>query len=160
MSSAVITHSHLIAKNEAVKIWSICGSQYINNKDVLDLLEIHLQESISSFSLNARRVIESMGKSYKFSTQQGCWSRSENMINENVENDLWNCLNSIIHAKKFEIIFEHLPDQYSYIAEDNKVISFIKVSTDRRENVYIDPFSMAYSYMSQVQFQFNETNRT
>ncbi|WP_337076134.1 hypothetical protein [Aeromonas dhakensis] len=151
---SILQNSFDLAKDSAVEIWSLVGAQYINNNDVLHPVELKVQKAISTFSLNARRVLESFDKSKKFGLNHKCWSPSGNIDQSEIELDLWNALNLIVHANSFEVFFEHLPDHLSYISEDNKVISYVQVSTDRRSGIYVDPFSMAYSFLSEVQAHY------
>lgn len=151
---SILQNSFDIAKDSAVEIWSLVGAQYLNNSDVLHPVELKVQTSISTFSLNARRVLESFDKSTKFGLTKKCWSPSGNIHDGKVEKDLWNALNLIVHANSFEVVFEHLPDHLSYISEDNKVVSYVQISTDRRSGIYVDPFSMAYSFLSEVQARY------
>lgn len=151
---SILQNSFDIAKDSAVEIWSLVGAQYINNNEVLHPVELKVQKSISTFSLNARRVLESFDKSTKFGLKNKCWSSSGNIDESKIELDLWNALNLIVHANSFEVVFVHLPDHLSYISEDNKVVSYVQVSTDRRSGIYVDPFSMAYCFLSEVQVRY------
>jgi len=151
---SILQNSFEIAKDSAVDIWAITGAQYVNNPDILHPIELKLQSHISTFALNSRRVLESFDKNTKFQLPNGCWSKSGNIDPSTVESDLWNSLNLIIHAQSLEVIFEHLPDNLSYIAKENNVVSYILLSTDRRKNVHVDPFAIVQSFLSDVQNEY------
>ncbi|HDN9024112.1 hypothetical protein [Aeromonas veronii] len=155
---SIVINSFEISKLDAISIWSICGAQYISNTDVLHPVERGLQGIIGSFALNTRRVLESFDKDTKFLLMQSCWSPSGRINIKDIESDLWNTLKLIVHTSSFEVIFEHLPDHLSYISSENRVITFIKVSTYRRKEVFVYPFSMAYTFLSGVQTKFSAKN--
>lgn len=92
-SMSIVRNSHVIAHKDAIKIWAVCGAQYVNNIDILHSIEIHLQKQISSFALNARRALESFDKNTKFSLKTTCWSLSGNVPEDFIEKDLWSALN-------------------------------------------------------------------
>lgn len=159
MKQRIVHNSSGIATLEAIKIWSICGAQYIDNANMLEQIDLTLQRSISSFALNSRRALERLAKDDKFPLKISCWSRSGDISVDKIETDMWNSINIIIHSCEFETIFESLPNSKSYIESDNKVITFVKISTDKREDVYIDPFSIAYTYISDVKPFFDEKTK-
>jgi hypothetical protein len=84
-----------------------------------------LIEAVSSFALNARRVLESIPERSSIALVQPRWQWVPKAKGEVVE-DLWDSLNRIIHAKRLDVGWEKLPSNISVIAAGAIVIPYIQ----------------------------------
>ncbi len=105
-----------------------------------------LIEAVSSFALNARRVLESIPERLSIALVQHRWQWVPKAKGEVVE-DLWDSLNRIIHAKRLDVGWEKLPSNSSVIAAGAVVIPYIQAETDHRALAFIDPFALAHAFL-------------
>jgi len=147
--SAIKRQSTEIAKEEACRLWAYCGAQYVNDDFLLKEIGHQVLRSISSFSLAARRVLESYPKDHKFSLNSSPWSRGADNQELSLESDLWESLNLVIHARELRVMFGTLTEG-TYVSP-SMVVTHAMVSTDRKADRAIQPFAMAYAFLAHVQ---------
>jgi hypothetical protein len=147
---AITKHSADKAAEEAVVLWSFASTQFPKNNSLLiEEASVCMIEVISTFALNARRVLEYLKNRPIFLLSQKRW-RWEPTKKGEVVSELWDALNRIIHAKRLVVGFESLPDNISVIDGGAVVILYIQAETDRRELAFIDPFALAHAYLYEV----------
>ena len=144
--SAIRNQSFAIAHEEACRLWAYCGAQYFEDDALLNEVSHQILRSLSVFSLNARRVLESFPKVEKFAATSSPWERKTAI--EGFEPDLWESLALAIHASELQVHFAELVEG-TYIPSA-KVVSHASVSTDRKTGRAIFPFAMAYSFLAEV----------
>jgi len=144
--SAIRNQSFAIASEEACRLWAYCGAQYVEDDALLKEIAHQILRSISVFSLNARRVLETFPKETKFAATSSPWSGKTTI--EGLETDLWESLALAIHATDLKVQFSELTEG-TYIA-GAKVVSHASVSTDQKFGRAISPFAMAYSFLANV----------
>jgi hypothetical protein len=146
-SESIVRHSTSRAKEQAVIVWALASAQYPLDHGVIQQeATVLLIESISNFSLNARRALESISGRTGIKLEQPRWRWVPKTEGE-VAGDLWDSLNRIIHARKLEVGWEELPSDASVIAAGAIVVPYIQAETDRRPLAFIDPFAQAHAFL-------------
>ncbi len=149
-SESIIRHSVARATEEAVVPWALASAQYpLDHKVVQNNATVILVEAISSFSLNARRLLEVIPDRPNIQLAQSRWKWVPKTDGELVTN-LWDALNRVIHARKLEVGWEVLPPRVSVIDNGAIVVPYIQAETDRRALAFIDPFSLAHAFLYTV----------
>lgn len=146
------------ASSEAVKLWALTSTQYpFDNRGIQIEAEATIIDVASSFSMNARRAIETLPKELKFPLNAPRWNWQP-ASDRYLVKDLWDSLNQIIHAQELIVGFEKLPDNVSVFDNGAIVVPYILARTDRKELSYIDPFAMSHAYLYQVMPIFYSEN--
>ena len=101
---------------------------------------------MSTFAINARRALEVLPSSAKFTLAQPRWSWSPTTDGELVK-DLWDALNRIIHAQELQVGFEQLPANVGVIDGGSLVVPYVKAATDRKKLAFIDPFALSHAFL-------------
>jgi hypothetical protein len=153
----VITpHSFHRAASCAMTLWSLSSTQFPRgNAVILNYATEEMIENISSFALNARRVLEAMPHTLKYRLEASRW-QTQPTAGHPVVQDFGDALNRIAHAKSIQVGFEQLPNEVSIINGGAVVIPYIFATTDRKEKSYIDPFSLAHAFFYQLYPEFAE----
>lgn len=147
---AIVRHSLDRAAEEAVRLWALGSAQFPKRHGlIVEAARVAIVEAISSFALNARRAIEVLPKSEKFSLGQPRWHWAPARGGE-VVTDLWDALNRIIHARKLEVGFVELPANVSVIDGGALVVPFVQTETDRKASAFIDTFAVSHAFLYQV----------
>ncbi len=128
-AESIIRHSTGRATEEAVVLWALASAQYpVDHRVIQDRATVILVDSVSSFSLNARRVLEGIPDRHQIQLAQPRWKWVPKTNGELVTS-LWDALNRIIHARKLDVGWEALPDSESVIAKGAIVIPYIQAQT-------------------------------
>jgi hypothetical protein len=153
----VITrHSFDRAATCATRLWSLSSTQFPKrNAVILKYASGEMIENISSFALNARRVLEAMPHTLKFRLEASRW-QTDPTAGHPVVQDFRDALNRIVHALSLQVGFEQLPTEVSIIDGGTLVIPYVFATTDRKEKSYIDPFSLAHAFFYQLYPEFSE----
>src|SRR5438093_778638 len=147
----VITrHSFDRAASCATRLWSLSSTQFPQrNAVILNCATEEMIENISSFAVNARRVLEAMPHTSQYRLEASRW-QTHPTAGHPVVQDFRDALNRIVHAVLLEVGFEQLPKEVSIIDGGPVVIPYVFATTDRREKSYIDPFSLAHAFFYQL----------
>jgi hypothetical protein len=153
----VITrHSFDRAASYATRLWSLSSTQFPQrNAVILNCATEEMIENISSFALNARRVLEAMPHTSKYRLEASRW-QTHPTAGHPVVQDFRDALNRIVHAVLLQVGFEQLPKEVSIIDGGAVVIPYVFATTDRKEKSYIDPFSLAHAFFYQLYPEFTE----
>ena len=150
----VTLHSFRRANEEATLLWALSSTQYpLLNEAIQNEATAQMIESLGSFALNTRRVLEQLPKSSNFMLMQGRWNWKP-MTDMKQEIRMWDALNLIIHSNDLEVGFERLPDEAAHVIGGALVIPYVLCKTDRRQKTYIDPFALSHSFFYQVREVF------
>jgi hypothetical protein len=122
---------------------------------ILNYATEEMIENISSFALNARRVLEAMPHTLKYPLKASRW-QAHPTAGHPVVQDFRDALNRIVHAVSLQVGFEPLPEEVSVIDGGAVVIPYVFATTDRKEKSYIDPFSLAHAFFYQLYPEFTE----
>jgi hypothetical protein len=147
MMEPVTEHSLYRAADEAVRLWALSSAQYPKSHPlILRVATTAIVEVMSTFALNARRALEVLPPSVKFTLAQPRWSWAPTTNGELVQ-DLWDALNRIIHAQQLQVGFEQLPVQIAVIDGGALVVPYVKAATDRKKLAFIDPFALSHAFL-------------
>lgn len=156
---AITRHSFERAASNAAMLWSLSSAQFpARNSALIDRATEEMIEAISSFSLNARRVLEVLPRATKYPLVQGRWV-AHPIAGHPVVQDFRDALNRIVHAQLLQVGFEELPLEVSVINGGAVVIPYVFATTDRKEKSYIDPFSLAYAWFYHLHPDFISLHR-
>lgn len=144
---SITRHSIDRASEEAVNLWALASTQFpLNNRLIQEHANTAIIETVSSFSLNARRAMEILPTKVRYPLNEVRWKWKPSIERENVA-DLWDALNRIIHARKLYAGFEKLPSAVSVIDSGGIIVPYIQAETDRKELAFIDPFSLSHAFL-------------
>ncbi len=146
----VITrHSITRATEAAVQLWAFSSTQYPKDELIVEVARTSIIDVVSVFALNARRSLEVLPQSEKFSLRQPRWNWKPTVDGE-VVNDLWEALNRIIHAQNLDVCFELLPAGKPIMDGGSIVVPYIRVATDRKKIAFIDTFALSHAFLYDV----------
>ena len=150
MAQYITIHSFSKAADEAVRLWAYASAHYPKSHQILlDHATRDIVDVISSFSLNARRAMEILPVSLVFTLKQPRWRWDPGQHGE-LLTDFRQACNRIIHARELFVGFEDFPHSDAFINDGTLIVPYVRAATDRFDLVFIDPFSMAYSFMYEV----------
>jgi hypothetical protein len=147
MAGIIIRISIDRASDEAVQLWALASAQYPKDHGlILDATTTTIIEVISAFALNARRALEILPPTARFTLQQSRWDWKVAAGEERVS-DFRDALNRIIHAQQLGVRFvDHAPE-YPALKAGALVVPYIEAATDRKSAAFIDPFALAHAFL-------------
>jgi hypothetical protein len=117
------------------------------------MLQRHVEQEVTdtaiAFAVHVRRILDNRNIHMQFALDDPYWqwAPAQNMTKVAVLRD---ALNRIVHATKFTVGFERLPDHAHKIAGGAICVLYLKTETDRREESLIDVFSLAACFYHRV----------
>lgn len=137
------------ASAAAVRIWAMASAQYPERHgELCGRLQATVVDDVSTFAVNARRVIEWLGNP-RIRLDQRRWQWAHDAGAEEV-GELKQALDRVLHARALTVALVRLPPSVGVISGGAVVVPFLEIGTDRRAPALVDLFAMAHAFLYEV----------
>lgn len=141
--------AHATAFEHAVAICAYASSQYFPNEEIIDEVQKQFLDRVIAFAINARRTLE-ITDIRQTTIDVARWKSVVPIDDLNIESNLWNALNKIVHSRHLQVFIFERPSTFVTQVGHEWILTYLEIQSDRGDKVHVDPFGMAFTFIDDL----------